>query len=142
MDPCPKTKLSIASPNIFEKQLVYGLRQSPTYYEYELATMINKVTFCDCGPYTISIKNEDGSSFDGDLFNDDTSSSPDLRFGTFPTDDLEKVGTYKFIYSVGLQNYQQNPGFDQTKPFQIDIINPCDYPNSIEPPKGLHGLVV
>ena len=79
-DPCPETKLSIVSPNVFDIDQIYKLRSEPPFYNYDLSKFVNKETYVDCGPYEINFTYEDGSSIDRELFEDDQTTYPNFKF--------------------------------------------------------------
>ena len=83
-------------------------------------------TSVDCGAIIVEFFNDDTTSLDPDLFDQNA----DPSFIVKETDEIGKIGDYPILYKVSLQKY---PAVftESSVPFTISVVDPCDAPLGI-----------
>ena len=127
VDPCPTTTLTINNPATFIDQ-TYILRDAQINRTWDIDSILSRDTLVDCGPVSVSFKNNNGAAPDSALFEDDRLTANAYNYASLFTDDVAKKGLYKIKYRVFHTNYGDNK---DSSTFKITIVDPCEAPKSI-----------
>ena len=103
-----------------------------------MTEVVASSTTYNCGPLSLEFFNDDAtqSSLDETLFLDDRANAPQNAFTVLQaqaTDGEMHLGAHAILYRVFYAEYP-DVRVDQTAPFTIEVVNPCDMPseNSIQ----------